>query len=869
MLAVQTLSARKLSWWRGAHGLRRWVATAMLAIACVGPAAAVDESELLPVDQAFALSATATARGRIELTWRIADGYYLYRHRIVVQPVGSGLANSTPKFNPLQLPSGEQHTDEFFGKVETYRGRVTATLTGAAATGVDAVTLRVKYQGCADLGVCYPPQTRTLTVALPAEAAVEERPVAAEAAPTKGAQGDGSFAALGRALGGSGKTTPLLGNVPAGGTDASPLPPEQAFGFEAIALDGDTLLLRFTPARGYYLYRDRTALEFDGIAGIALQRPRWPRGVAHRDEFFGDVTVYFDQVEVEVPLQRTRADAVAGTLTATFQGCQTDGICYPPMTRSVRVVLPAGTVTPVAERIAGAGADPAGMATATAAPSPQPSPASGRGSQPSGSGSQPSGSGSQPNGSGSQPSGSGSQNGTAAAGGVDAGAASRGAQDNVAAAVSLDEQAEDSRLAAALAGTSRWWTLLGFFGAGLLLAFTPCVLPMIPILSGLIAGQGTRIGTRRALLLSLVYVVANALVFTVAGVVAGLLGANLQAAFQTPWVLVAFAGLFVALALSSFGWYEMQLPIALRARLGAISERQHGGSLLGVAAMGALSALIVGPCVAPPLAAAVLYIGQSHDPVFGGAALFLLAMGMGLPLLAFGAAAGRGMPTSGPWMTAAQRVFGFVFLGLAIWMLSRILPAAATLALWGLLALAAAVWAFAASGPTTPQRARALARFAGLVLAVIGVAELLGALGGGRDPLQPLAGVLGSEQARELPFRRIKSLDDLDREVAAAQAAGKPLLFDFYADWCVSCKEMDKYTFTEPAVQAALDGFVLLKADVTANDAVDQALMQRFKIIGPPATLFFADGVERRELRLIGFEQAAPFVARVQRAAGP
>jgi len=429
--------------------------------------------------------------------------------------------------------------------------------------------------------------------------------------------------------------------------------------------------------------------------------------------------------------------------------------------------------------------------------------------------------------------------------------------------------AEDARLAEALTGKGRWLALLGFFGFGLLLAFTPCILPMIPILSGLIAGRGERIGARRAFSLSLVYVLANAVVFTIAGVIAGLLGANLQVAFQTPWVIVTFAALFVALALSMFGLYELQLPARWRARMGAITDKQGGGSWAGVAAMGALSALIVGPCVAPPLAAAVLYIGQTRDPVFGGAALFLLAMGMGAPLLAFGVAAGRGLPTSGPWMMAVQRVFGFVFIGLAIWMLSRILPGTATLALYGLLSLTAAAWLLSLARPSAGDGMRWTARVAAVVLGVIGIAELFGALAGGRDPLQPLAGVIGGKQAsRALEFRMIKSVADLDREVSAAKAAGKPLLFDFYADWCVSCKEMEKYTFTQPVVHAALDGFVLLKADVTANDDVDQALMRRFNIIGPPATLFFVDGAERRELRLFGYEKSELFAQRVRRA-GP
>jgi thiol:disulfide interchange protein DsbD len=426
--------------------------------------------------------------------------------------------------------------------------------------------------------------------------------------------------------------------------------------------------------------------------------------------------------------------------------------------------------------------------------------------------------------------------------------------------------AEDSRIAQTLSGHGRWLALLGFFGAGLLLAFTPCVLPMIPILSGLIAGQGTRLGTGRALWLSFVYVLANALVFTAAGVVAGLLGANLQAAFQKPWIIGAFAALFVVLALSSFGLYELQLPRGLRSRLGLLGDRQRGGSVAGVAAMGALSALIVGPCVAPPLAAAVLYIGQSHDPVLGGAALFLLAMGMGAPLLAFGAAAGRGLPTNGPWMVGVQRVFGFLFLGLAVWMLSRILPPAATLASWGLLALAAAAWASTVAPASTG--ARTGVRFATLVLAVVGAAELLGAFAGGNDPLRPLAGLRAGAAAAEAPaFRIIKSSADLDRELASAAAAGRPVLFDFYADWCVSCKEMERYTFTDPGVDAALRGFVLLKADVTANDATDQALMRRFGIVGPPGTLFFAGGRELRGLRLVGFEQAARFRERLRRAA--
>lgn len=811
--------------------LRRGAAAALLLATAIvaAPAAAIDEADLLPVDQAFVLGADAAAPGGIAIRWKIAEGYYLYRHRISVR-ADAGFAAQ-----PLQLPKGKAYTDEFFGQVETYRDTLVATLPGRASGA--RTTLTIKYQGCADAGICYPPQTRTVAVAL-ATGAASDPPVAF---------GKAASAPFAGAIGGN----RLLVPPPGGGSDAVPLPPEQAFGFEAIAGDGNTLLLRFTPARGYYLYRDKTSFTLDAgaaTAGVALGRAQWPRGSVHRDAYFGATTVYFDQADVPLPLRRTRAGAADIRLTARFQGCQTDGICYPPMTRTVAVALPAGAIAATAsgrEAAAppargAAGATDADVAIAVAATT---------------------------DAADARP--AGLPDSAIASADPAADDARTGIAGSPAASTTPPETADDSRLAATLLGPNRWWALLSFFGFGLLLAFTPCVLPMIPILSGLIAGHGPGLGARRAFTLSLVYVLASAMVFTVAGVVAGLVGANLQIAFQTPWVVVAFALLFVALALSSFGLYELQLPGLLRSRLGALSNQQRGGSWAGVAVMGALSALIVGPCVAPPLAAAVLYIGQTRDPVFGGAALFLLAMGMGAPLIAFGVAAGKGLPTSGPWMLAVQRTFGVVFLGLAVWMLSRVLPGAIALALWGALLLgAAAMLAVAAGKPAARDGLRALGWTAALLFGLAGMAQVVGALAGSHDPLQPLAGLRGGgAQTRALPFRTIKSLADLDREVAAARAAGQPLLLDFYADWCVSCKEMEKYTFPDPAVHAALAGFVLLKADVTANDALDQALMQRLGIIGPPATLFYLDGIERRPSRLFGFENAAKFAERANRAA--
>jgi len=366
-------------------------------------------------------------------------------------------------------------------------------------------------------------------------------------------------------------------------------------------------------------------------------------------------------------------------------------------------------------------------------------------------------------------------------------------------------------------------------------------------------------------------------IFTLAGVVAGLAGKNLQAAFQTPWVLWSFAGLFVLLALSMFGFYELQLPSSWQNKLAGVSNQQASGSLTGVAVMGALSALIVGPCVTPPLAVAVLYIAQKHDALLGGFALFTLALGMGAPLVVFGASAGRFLPRAGAWMDAVKAVFGVTFLGLAIWMLSRILDSAWIMLLTGALAVASAVYLGALERLADGASGwRKLWKALGVLLLILGAAELIGAVAGSNDVLQPLRGVVGigaggtaAAETQALPFRRIKSVADVDSAIAAAKTANKPVMLDFYADWCVSCKEMEKYTFSKPAVHAALAGFVLLQADVTANDEVDQALMQHYGIVAPPDTLFFGvDGAEQRKLRLTGPEDTEKFLRRIEAAAG-
>jgi len=393
---------------------------------------------------------------------------------------------------------------------------------------------------------------------------------------------------------------------------------------------------------------------------------------------------------------------------------------------------------------------------------------------------------------------------------------------------------------------------------------------MVPILSGIIAGQGDRLTTTRAFSLSLVYVLAMAVTYTVAGVLAGLFGKNLQAAFQNPWIISSFVAVFILLALSMFGFYELQLPGRWQTALTERSNRQSGGRLGGVAVMGFLSALIVGPCVAPPLAAALIVIGSSGSATLGGTALFSLSMGMGVPLIIFGVSAGKLIPRAGAWMNAVKAVFGVGLLALAIWMLERILHGPVILVLWGLLAIGSGVYL----GATEPVGEGAsgwkrLWKSLGLVLLVAGAAELIGAASGSDNWLRPLHNMrTGASQdaAEPVVFRRIKSLQDLDVALAQSSAAGKPAMLDFYADWCVECIRMERNTFPDDSVRALLEQIQPLQADVTPNDDIDQALMKQFGIIGPPAILFFnRRGEEMRPYRLIGYFTPEDFSAHLQR----
>ena len=431
---------------------------------------------------------------------------------------------------------------------------------------------------------------------------------------------------------------------------------------------------------------------------------------------------------------------------------------------------------------------------------------------------------------------------------------------------------EQDEIANALRSGNTWLTLIIFFGAGLLLAFTPCVFPMVPILSGIIVGQGEDITTRKAFYLSLVYVLAMAMTYTIVGILVGLSGENIQAWFQNPWIIGSFAAIFVALSFSMFGFYELQMPANIQSKLVNISNSQQGGNIVGVAIMGFLSALIVGPCVTAPLVGALIYIAETGDAVLGGMALFSLSMGMGAPLLVIGASAGKFLPRAGAWMDAVKAVFGVLLLGLAIWLLERVAPAGATMTLWAALIIVSAIYMGAVDGLTEGGSGwKKLWKGLGVLLLIYGIILLIGLAGGNRNifqPLKGLGGVSGTTVAVEhLNFTQIKGVDGLNAELAKAKAAGKTVMLDFYADWCVSCKEMEALTFADPAVQAALAGAVLLQADVTPNDDKDTELYKHFGIIGPPSIMFFgADGLERRNYRVVGYMPAEQFSQHVDRA---
>lgn len=729
--------------------------TALAVLLTSAPARGAQE-EPLPVEEAFRYAVSVDA-STITIDWDIEDGYYLYRPRMGFASASDGLRLGEP-----QMPKGKEKEDEFFGKTEIYRDTASVTIPYTNAAGLTASILEIRSQGCADMGLCYPPQKWDAPLTLAVANATGKAPSTILSALS---DGEPSFVTGGEEF----------------------LDPEIAFQLIAEMADDYTIRTLWNIAEGYYLYKDKFA--FEGESTLAqVGRPQLPKGKEKHDEFFGDTEVYYFGAEILVPISRASTGAGEIELTASFQGCAEDGICYPPMTRTLLVGLSETGSMPALALAAGPGGDSTPVS-------------------------------------------------------------------------------EQDKLATLISEGSLPWVMLSFFGFGLLLAFTPCVLPMVPILSSLIMGSGGTVTARKGFIMSLAYVLPMALTYTVAGVVVALAGKNVQAFFQNPYILVTFSIVFVALALAMFDVWQFQVPAALQNRLNAVSNRQSGGNLVGVGVMGVLSALIVGPCVAAPLVGVLIFIGQTGDAVRGGVTLFALSLGMGAPLLAFGASAGKLAVKAGAWMNTVKSLFGILLLGVAVWLLARILPPRVTMLLWGALAIGTGVvlGAFRHSG----SGGRTLAKVAGFALLAYGAVLGASATVGGFDPLNPLRGTPWHAE-RHLDFEHIKTIAELDAAVADATAQGRLVMLDFYADWCVSCKEMDKYTFTQKAVHDALGDARLLQADVTANDADDQALLKRFGIFGPPTIAFFGlDGDELRGARVVGFMKPEPFAAHIRDAVTP
>lgn len=616
-----------------------------------------------------------------------------------------------------------------------------------------------------------------------------------------------------------------------GGSDAPAapefLPVEKAFRI-SVQAQGSDAAVRLEPADGYYLYRDKIHFSLIRPQG-RIAEVQLPPGELKSDPNFGDTHVFHQAVTARVALADLPKGAREVVLEARYQGCADAGLCYPPEKKQLSFVLAAAQ--------AGGDAGPTQSAV------------------------------------GGSMEGNDGRGAVAASPGTGQSASSSSASaDASQSAVAVGDDA--SRIARLFSGGNFWVVLASFFGFGLLLAFTPCMLPMIPILSGIIVGRGHELRRAQAFVLSLAYVLGMAITYALAGVAAGLSGTLLAASLQQPWVLAAFAALFVVLALSMFGLYDLQLPTVLQSRLSQTSNHMKGGTLGGVFAMGVLSALIVGPCVAAPLAGALLYINKTRDAVLGGSALFSMAVGMGVPLLALGLSAGSLLPKAGPWMRTVKSFFGVLLLGLAIWTVSPVVPAVVTMLFWAALLIVSAIYLHAIDPlPANASGFRKLWKGVGVISLLLGVALLVGALSGGRDVLQPLAGLradaaIGGDRAANGPrFARIASIPELDQALLAAQ--GRPVMLDFYADWCVSCIEMERRTFTDPAVRERMGKMVLLKADVTANTPDHIALLKRFALFGPPGTVFFDAQGRVREHRVVGFQDAEQFVQSLDLALAP
>jgi thioredoxin:protein disulfide reductase len=582
------------------------------------------------------------------------------------------------------------------------------------------------------------------------------------------------------------------------------LHPDEAFVLSVTEINPALLRMDVVIADGYYLYHDKFDFQFtEGEARVNNDAIIIPPGKIKEDPSFGRVEVNIGTFDIDVPLIRDNLAQTPVTLQYGYQGCKDNSLCYPPIKKTLPLVLSAVS-----------SAD-AGL----------------------------------------------NQSMTAGAVGI----AAQPAETMVSAQDSITQKLKAGGILI---------NILLFFGAGLLLSMTPCVFPMIPILSGIIVGQEKTITHSKGFVLSLVYVMAMAITYAVIGVLAALAGINVQAAAQNIWLISIFCLVFIALALSMFGFYEISLPAGIQGRLTRLCNSQQGGTLSGVAIMGSVSAIIVGPCVAPPLVGALAYISQTGDEILGGMALFAMGMGMGVPLLVIGGSAGTLLPRAGPWMDTVKKVFGVGLLALAIWFLARVISPAIELYLWGALLIVSAIYMGALDQLEKNAGWPRLWKGLGLIMLIYGALLVIGASSGSTNVYKPLQAIVssgdaGNKSERGLTFNRIKTVADLDGALEQASLQGKAVMLDFYADWCIECIRMETSTFPDAGVQQALENVMLLQADVTANDGQDKELLKHFGIYGPPAILFFGpDKKERSAYRLYGFFGPEAFSEHIRQATG-
>ncbi len=736
--------------------MKRFTVSLLLLLALLGGVRG-QSTELLEANRAFAFSAEVIGAERVALSWKIADGYYMYRSKF-----RASVIEGAAKLGELTLPKGKIKSDEFFGEQEIYTKNVVihAAIERGDASAAQSILIEMTGQGCNEpIGVCYPPVQQT--------AAVQLIPVSMNNNTESNIVQGGAIDSL----------ASLKNLLNAENNQPEFLHPDQAFKFDIYSENARSLIARFDIADGYYLYRDKISFQSQ-TAGVTLAEYQLPSGIKKEDEYFGLSETYYHGFEAVLPLKQQPQAGGKARLTVTYQGCADKGICYPPIKKNVLVdLMPINTAQASVSTTAVAGFG-------------------------------------------------------------------------------------DSSLTGGF-----WGYVLGAFGVGLLLTFTPCVLPLVPIMSSFIVGQSGGITRARGGLLSIVYVLGTAVTYTAVGIVAGASGDQLQAYFQNIWFVGFLSIVLVLLALSMFGLYEIQMPNVVQSRLQQTSANLAGGKLAMVFVLGIISALIVGACVSPLLIGALGVAIVKGDPVLGGAIMFSMALGMGLFLVLLGLGLGTLLPRAGPWMDHIKYAFGVVLVGTAIYLLETI-PWIPVLYLWSLLLVVTAV--FCGALQSLPQGAgpwQYLGKGLGVFLLVWGVLALMGGMGGNRDILRPIdiAGWGSTVQhtgSAQVEFVRVENLGDLDARLELARLEQKPVMLDYYADWCIDCVRMEKATFKHAKVGQVLADFILLQVDVTdAADDSTNAVKKRYGVYGPPAMLFFdRNGRERTDLRRYGFMPPEEFL---------